>query len=391
MKKLAIVTTHPIQYNAPLFALLAKRKKIHIKIFYTWGEAVLENKYDPGFTKTVEWDIPLLEGYEYSFVDNIAAHPGSHHFKGIDNPTLIKEIELWNADAIWVYGWSYKSHLKAIRYFKNKIPVYFRGDSTILGRSNILKNIIKKVVFKYIYQYIDVALYVGTNNKAYYLKYGLKEKQLVFAPHAVDNNRFSKISPKEENDILRLKNKIGIEKYKMVFLFVGKLEEKKNVSLLLDTFCKVNNPSIGLLIVGNGILKRDYKNNFKNYNNIHFLDFQNQSIMPVVYRLGDIVVLPSKGTSETWGLAINEAMASGRAILASSDCGAAIDLVKDGENGYIFKSEDCKDLELKIQLFINQENNLSALGAASQKIIENWSLDKICEVIEKELNKEEGI
>ncbi|MCB0710584.1 MAG: glycosyltransferase family 1 protein, partial [Chitinophagaceae bacterium] len=70
MKRLAIITTHPIQYNAPLFQLLAQRENIAIKVFYTWGDTVLKEKYDPGFQKNIEWDIPLLEGYDYAFVEN---------------------------------------------------------------------------------------------------------------------------------------------------------------------------------------------------------------------------------------------------------------------------------------------------------------------------------
>lgn len=65
MKRLAIITTHPIQYNAPLFKLLTQRNNITIKVFYTWGKSVLENKYDPGFKKNIEWDIPLLDGYGF--------------------------------------------------------------------------------------------------------------------------------------------------------------------------------------------------------------------------------------------------------------------------------------------------------------------------------------
>ncbi|MGN6533252.1 MAG: glycosyltransferase family 1 protein, partial [Ginsengibacter sp.] len=84
--RLAIITTHPIQYNAPLFSLLAKRNTINIKVFYTWGEKVLQDKFDPGFGKNINWDIPLLEGYDFQFVSNISADPGSHHFGGIDNP-----------------------------------------------------------------------------------------------------------------------------------------------------------------------------------------------------------------------------------------------------------------------------------------------------------------
>src|SRR5438067_5308801 len=122
VKKLAIVSSHPIQYNAPFFKLLAERKKIEVKVFYTWSQAK-EKVYDPGFGREREWDIPLLDGYEYEFVTNTSKNPGSHHFKGIKNPDLINKIEAWGATALLVFGWSFQSHLKCIRYFKNKIPV----------------------------------------------------------------------------------------------------------------------------------------------------------------------------------------------------------------------------------------------------------------------------
>ena len=100
MKKLAIISSHPIQYNAPLFELLHRNGKVRIKVFYTWGKNVLKEKFDPGFGKVIEWDIPLLDGYEYTFVKNKSKKPGSHHFKGIINPTLIREIKEWEADAL---------------------------------------------------------------------------------------------------------------------------------------------------------------------------------------------------------------------------------------------------------------------------------------------------
>ena len=59
--KLAIITSHPIQYNAPMFALLAKSKIIEPKIYYTWSQSK-KSLFDVDFGKTIEWDIPLLEG-----------------------------------------------------------------------------------------------------------------------------------------------------------------------------------------------------------------------------------------------------------------------------------------------------------------------------------------
>ena len=120
MKRLAIITTHPIQYNAPWIKLLNERGYIGVKVFYTWGEEGFKKKYDPGFQQTIEWDIPLLDGYDFTVVKNISKKPGSHHFNGIDNPGIINEITQWDPAAILVIGWCFKSHLKLMRHFKGK-------------------------------------------------------------------------------------------------------------------------------------------------------------------------------------------------------------------------------------------------------------------------------
>jgi hypothetical protein len=112
MRKLAIVTTHPIQYYAPVFQLLARRGNIDIKVFYTWSQSLLK-KNDPGFERDVSWDIPLLDGYPYEFVENTAPEPGSHHSKGIINPGLIPAITNWKADAVMVIGWAYNLNTKS--------------------------------------------------------------------------------------------------------------------------------------------------------------------------------------------------------------------------------------------------------------------------------------
>src|SRR5687767_11380417 len=95
IRKLAIITTHPIQYYAPLFKLLNQRGRIAIKVFYTWSQSAKGPNFDPGFGKKIEWDIPLLNGYDYTFVKNTSSKPGTHHFKGIINPTLNAEVEQW--------------------------------------------------------------------------------------------------------------------------------------------------------------------------------------------------------------------------------------------------------------------------------------------------------
>lgn len=385
MKRLAIITTHPIQYNAPLFAMLHNRGNITLKVFYTWGEQVLKKKFDPGFDKNIEWDIPLLDGYDYCFVKNVSANTGSHHYKGIDNPTLISDITKWNPDAVLIYGWNFKSHLKVLKFFHNRIPILFRGDSTLLSAVSLFKKLLRKTFLKWVYNKVDKALYAGTHNKNYFLEYGMKEQQLIFTPHAIDNGRFISNEDDFTLAIKKWKDDLNIKDEDIGFLYAGKLDNNKNVSLLLKAFTELHQQNIFLIIAGNGIMENELKSSVSAVKNIHFMPFQNQSNMPVLYRLSDVFVLPSK--SETWGLGINEAMACSRAVLISSGCGAAIDLVHEGQNGFIFLSENWMDLKQKmLHMITNKKNELQKMGNASLQIIKEWSYEKDCRAIEKLLN-----
>jgi glycosyltransferase involved in cell wall biosynthesis len=386
LKRLAIITTHPIQYNAPWFRLLAQRKKVELKVFYTWGQLEEGAKHDPGFGKNVEWDIPLLDGYDYTFIKNTATDPGSHHFKGIDNPTLKKEIKNWNPDALLVFGWSFKSHLKVLRHFKGNKQILFRGDSNLLDEAKgfSLRKVIRRAFLKWVYRHIDMALYVGSANKDYYLKHGLKEDQLIFVPHAIDNVRFGQA---QQNN---LRQQLGIPINEVVFLFAGKMEVKKNPALLLEAFIHSGLKNAHLVFVGNGELETNLKKRvgeqiLEMQQHIHFMDFQNQSSMPEIYQIGDVFVLPSQGPGETWGLAVNEAMASGKAVLVSDQCGCAVDLVQNGINGYIFESNNREDLIKKIKQVSAQKTSLHKMGNQSLQIIQNWSFEKICEAIEQSI------
>jgi len=382
MKKLAIITTHPIQYYAPVFKLLHERKKIIIKVYYTWGEKS-KVKYDPGFGATIGWDIPLTDGYPFSWVENTSTDPGTHHYKGIMNPNLIDEITNWQPDAILVFGWAWQSHLRCIRHFKGRLPVYFRGDSTLLDEKGGIKSIIKSLFLRWVYNDVNHAFYTGSKSKAYFKKYGLEDEQLSFAPHAVDNERFA-LDKKEEAAALRSQLQIGNED--ILVLFAGKFENKKSPGELLDSFLTLEKSGIHLLFVGNGNLEAELKFRAENSENVHFLDFQNQSRMPVIYQACDLFCLPSMGPGETWGLSVNEAMACGKAVLVSDKVGCAIDLVKSDYNGAIFESGNKDSLVNYLIQLIQSKSRLGKMGKNSAEKIKDWSFIHIAEAIEIKLD-----
>ena len=160
-----------------------------------------------------------------------------------------------------------------MRHFKGKIPIWFRGDSTLLDydyqslsavrsslrvsaskriRGNPLKTIaaatkshlkfkLRTLFLRWIYSYVDKAFYVGTHNKAYYLHHGLKEEQLVYAPHAVDNERFFDNEERQyEKKAREWRHELGIPDEAKVILFAGKFEPKKNPDILIDAVIQLN-------------------------------------------------------------------------------------------------------------------------------------------------------
>ena len=208
-KKLAIITSHPIQYNAPLFALLSRSEVLDIKVFYTWSQS-RETLFDKDFGKTIQWDIPLLAGYPYEFAENVSKNPGPVGYRGIVCPGLNKMIEAWDAEALLVYGWNYHAHYHAMKHFKGKIPVWFRGDSTLLDETGGLRQAVRRITLKYVYRKADYAFFVGENNRQYYLKHGFSKDRLFFAPHAIDNRRFGDSDGTMRQEAERWRSEIGI-------------------------------------------------------------------------------------------------------------------------------------------------------------------------------------
>ena len=387
MKKIAIISSHPIQYYAPQFELMTKEPEIELMVFYTWGESSSGAKFDPDFGKVIEWDIPLFEGYNYTFSNNISKYPGSHHFKGIINPTLNQEIEAWGADIVWIWGWAFDSHLKALRYFKGKKEIWFRGDSTLLDEPKgvSLKKLARRIFLTWVYRHVDKAFYVGTNNKAYYKKHILKETQLIYAPHAIDNNRFSNPNDEKTKGVLEWRNKLGFHDDDFVLLFAGKLESKKNPYFLIEISRKLQSNDLKFVLVGNGHLEEDLKNITKEDSRFVFIDYQNQSQMPILYRMANLFILPSLGPGETWGLSINEALASGTKVIASSFCGGAIDLINE-DNGIVF--DPISDL-LNVIKYINQEKSYERTFKNKKSLLVGHTYDEIIQSVNKTLNKNE--
>ncbi len=380
-KKIAIIASHPVQYQTPFFKKLAKESWIDLTVYFCWDFGI-ESTYDKQFGRELKWDIPMLGGYHHVFLKNFSPKPSSD-FWGQINPGIIKKLYVNKYDTVLVYGWnSFTNWLVFLTAFFLKIPIFLQGESPLNQelKKNNFKIHLKKLVLGNLFKTINSFLYIGKENKKFYAYYGVPEKKLFFSPYAVDNERFMKA--KTEIDKNTARKKINIPAESFVVLFVGKLIEKKRPMDLLCAYelltANYQLPVIpSLVFVGDGTLRQSLEDYVKarHLKNVFFLGFQNQLDLPFCYAAADVFVLPS-GLGETWGLVVNEAMCFGLPVLVSDIVGCGPDMVRSKENGFICKVGDIKSLSENILSLVMDSNLKKIFSRKSEELVKNYSYEK---------------
>ena len=239
--KIVFVTTHPIQYIVPLYQKISKEGLIDFEVVYFTDETI-KGSIDKHFGREIKWDIPLLDNYKFRFLKNYSWQPSLNSgFFGMINLGIIRYLyKLPSKSLIVIGGWSNFSYLLTIffsRIFGHKCS--FRTEAPIdkelnrYGVKNYIRSVYLKLLFKY---FIDCSFYIGLKNKAFYLKYGLKENQLFYTPYCVDNNRFSNEFSRLKPSVFEIKKRLNIPEDSFVILFTGKFYEVKRPFDLLKSF-----------------------------------------------------------------------------------------------------------------------------------------------------------
>jgi glycosyltransferase involved in cell wall biosynthesis len=367
---LAVVSTHPIQYYAPLFRRLAETPGLAVRVFYLWDFGAAE-RHDPGFGQALRWDIDLLGGYDHEFVPNRSRRPGTHHFWGIDNPTLPARVAAFRPDAVLLVGYNYPSFLRLL--FSPRLArcrFLLRGDSHRLVPRRGPKAAVRRALLAALFKRFAGFLYVGAANRRYYLHHGVPERKLFFSPHAVDNDRFTAARPEAEREARAWRRELGIGDDQRVVLFAGKFEAVKRPLDLVEAFRAAAPSDAALLLVGSGPLEGEMRRRAAGHSGVHFAPFQNQSRMPRTLAAADVVALPS--ASETWGLVVNEALCLGRPVLVSDRVGCAEDLVEPGATGWVFSAEDVGGLAAALRQALAPGVDLRGMGERGREVVSRY-------------------
>jgi len=399
--RVLLIASHPIQYAAPLYRLMAKHPQLDILVAYCSLQGA-EKGVDPGFGVEVAWDVPLLEGYPWVHVPNRSPRPGIDRFFGLINPGLWKLVRQGRFDCLIVYGYAYLSFWLAILSAKSaRIPLILATDATCLaprdGRG--WKIPLKRILLPRIFGLADIVCAPSSATIEFLRSLGIPEDCIVLCHYTVDNDYFAQATAKVNR--IEVRQRWNIPDDAVVILFCGKLVPWKRPQDVLRAFAAINqqpqvisNP-VYLIYAGEGILRQSLEIEAKSLgvtDRVRFLGFVNQSRLPEVYAASDLLVLPSE--YEPWGLVVNEAMVCGLPVIVSDRVGAERDLVRPGETGEIYPVGNVAALSSILRRLLADPTQLKRMGEAARRRMETWSYRECIagyvEAIEKAVHRGGG-
>jgi glycosyltransferase involved in cell wall biosynthesis len=377
--RVAYLVSKPVHSQAPLLRLIAADAEITLKVYFRTIENVTPH-VDAGFGRQIAWDVPLLQGYEYEVLPAFGSCEERFPWRPLSyglRPRLRKA----GTDAIWVHGYAWPFHILAILQARTLgLKIVVRDEATLMSRPrSAARRAAKRLAFWFLRRWCDGFLAIGRLNREYYEAYHVPPHRIFHMPYAVDNDWFGDRLAEARSQRNEFKRSLELEEGRPIVLYVSKLTSRKRPFDLLAAFRVVaEDPECRrpyLLFVGDGPERKELERLCARTggSDARVLGFRNQSELPALYDLADVFVLPS--VDEPWAVVVNEAMTAACAIIASDQVGAAGDLVREGENGFVFPARDVPALASALKRTLRNAEYCARLGQRSVEIVSEYSLE----------------
>ena len=364
-KRVAIIWTKFLPYHIARIRHLRKRMR-EIRWHLTAIEMASKDALYPFPGESVESEddyICLFSGRSYRALAASTLHAAA-----------LKTLKRLQPNVVIAPSTPFPSGMAAVKYCLNqeKLCVMMDDAWEYSDRRGSVVSLAKKII----HRNIDVAFIPAETHASYYVEKGFPPDRIVYGVDVVDNDFFAEGAARARAQRMTLRQELALpEKY---FIFVGRFIKRKGISTLLAAYRKYveshsGNPW-GLVLVGEGDELRMHEAAMADYPLVKFVGGQFGEKLCTYYGLAEAMILPSE--VETWGLVVNEAMASGLPVLVSRGCGAGGALIEEGRNGWRFTPGDSEGLAGLMTRFSGMsDTQRRSMSSRSLEIIGNWSLD----------------
>jgi len=309
------------------------------------------------------WDVDLTSGYHHELVPNWSRRPGTDRFLGLVNPGLGSALRRFRPDVVLSFGYAQASLLWLC--LTTSLPLMIRGDSHALASPVQLRGLKARLRQRALLR-ATAHLSVGSANRSWLRDQGVADDRIFNATHSVDQVRLKAAASARPHAASDARSRFGIPEQATIASFFGKLESKKQPLELIAAFKRIKSPDIHLMVVGAGPLEAEARSRAADDPRIHFTGFVNQSEIPLLMMAVDLIVLPSLGPHETWGMVINEGQCLGKAVLVSDHVGCHPDLVITGTTGWVFPAGDSDRFEATLRDALSDRGRLQRYGANAE-------------------------
>lgn len=261
---------------------------------------------------------------------------------------------------VQLYGWFFR------------VPVFVGYERTLYTErhNSRFKTFLRKLQDKSIAGY----LVNGIETKKYLLSLGISEEKIFVGGMSADSTglRVSiKKWPIEEKQ--SFKSKYISSNNGLIFLFTGQMILRKGVNYLLKAWVKHTQlyPDDKLVLVGGGVFLERWKKEYRKYSSIIFEGTVAYDEIYKYYAIADVYILPT--IEDNWSLVVPEAMACGLPVATSIYNGCHVELIQDGENGFVFDTFNQESITNVLAKFHHMD--LKKMGAKSILIEKNFNTE----------------
>jgi len=355
------------------FENLAQYEEIDFKV-----AACVKNEPDR------QWNLDYLNNASYNYEilkDTVLIKiPSQNRFIYLGGLSLLRDILFGGYSTVIFKGGtrSLGPFYALISRLTGKRTILWEEDN--LAGTTILKRIIKPLYINKFFFSEFIAM--GKKVKEFLKMMVPKEaNRIYYTYYTVNNKKFRQRHLKLKNKKKLTKKMLNIDKNKKIVLCIARFINDKNLFTFIDAIdeLKKQNSSFQCLLIGNGLLESRLKNYIsekKLQNTLTIVPFKQFKKLTYFYSIADVFVLPSR--IEPWGLVVNEAMLFDLPVIVSDRVGCGGDLVREGENGFVFPYNDPKKLANFINKILVEPERY---GAKSYEIIKDKNFDHVSKTI----------
>ena len=363
MIRLVYVTGEPTPYRTPHLEALGQRPEVDLHVVYA--------------ARTIQrrtWSIPEQPYVSFLRGPSLPLTRVLHHDYAI-TPGIWPLLSRLRPDCVVVGGWSLMATQLAIAWCRaHRVPYLLQSDNHLLEPRRAWVRAVKRVVLPALVPQAAGWLVPGSLAREHILRYGAAPERTIVFPLTVDVEEFGRRVDALRGRRAELRTRFEIAPGSVAVLQVARLIPVKAADVLVRAVAAAGRP-LSLLLVGEGPESGRLRELAAETGaEVRFAGTLEGEDLASAYAAADVFALVSH--RETWGVVVNEAMASGLPLILSDRVGAAADLLDPGRNGELVRAGDVDDLAAAVRRLAADPDRRARFGADSRARIAAWGYEE---------------